>query len=99
MVRSGSGGSGAFVGGDGLIREWVIKDACTLSLLTERRESAPYGLQGGGGGSPGRNRLFRVGQWQALPVKGTVQLRAGDRVRIETPGGGGVGLPEHGSDD
>jgi N-methylhydantoinase B len=93
-VRCGSGGSGARLGGDGLIREWVILQDCQLSLLSERRITAPYGLRGGGAGSCGVNRLCRDGAWQTLPSKGSVALRAGDRIRIETPGGGGFGDPE-----
>jgi len=89
QVRRGSGGDGQFKGGDGLIREWDILAACHLSLLTERRATSPYGLQGGDSGQAGRNHLYRDGQWQALAAKGSWQLHAGDRIRIETPGGGG----------
>ncbi len=88
-VRRGSGGDGLFRGGDGVIREWLIRSDCHLSLLTERRESAPYGLQGGEAASMGRNRLCRNAVWQDLPAKGSWQLKAGDIIRIETPGGGG----------
>jgi len=90
-VRRGSGGNGLFRGGDGVIREWLIRSDCHLSLLTERRESAPYGLQGGATGARGRNRLCRNGIWEDLPAKGSWQLKAGDIIRIETPGGGGFG--------
>jgi len=55
QVRKGSGGEGHFKGGDGLVREWFIRSDCHLSLLTERRTTAPYGLQGGGAGSVGKN--------------------------------------------
>jgi len=89
QVRKYSGGKGLYSGGDGLIREWVVREDCHLSLLTERRVTAPYGLQGGGAGKSGRNRLFREGSWQDLPAKGSWQLKAGDKIRIETPGGGG----------
>ena len=91
-VRSGSGGVGMFDGGDGMIREWIVSADCSVSLLTERRRSAPYGLYGGGSGARGRNRLCRDGEWQELAAKGSRQLQAGDIVRIETPGGGGFGL-------
>jgi len=91
QVRNGSGGQGKFNGGDGLIREWYIREDCHLSLLTERRATAPYGLQGGHAGGIGKNNLCRGGVWQSLPAKGTWQLKAGDRIRIETPGGGGFG--------
>ncbi|MFQ5582644.1 MAG: hydantoinase B/oxoprolinase family protein [Mariprofundaceae bacterium] len=93
-VRPQSGGMGAFRGGDGLIREWEVLEACTLSLLTERRSSAPYGLAGGMPGLAGHNQLYRDGHWQELPAKCTIRLQAGERLRIETPGGGGYGRPE-----
>jgi len=90
-VRNGSGGGGQFKGGDGLIREWFVRKDCHLSLLTERRSTSPYGLQGGDTGASGINRLCRDGVWQDLPAKGSLQLKKGDRIRIETPGGGGFG--------
>ncbi len=61
------------------------------SLLTERRRLAPYGLNGGGNGAPGANYLVSGGRRQRLPGKVNVNLKPGDRVRIETPGGGGWG--------
>jgi len=90
-VRRGSGGEGRYEGGDGLVREWVIQKDCHLSLLSERRETVPYGLQGGDAGDTGKNCLYRDGAWQSLPSKGSWQLKAGDHIRIETPGGGGFG--------
>jgi len=74
-----------------LIREWYVRENCHLSLLTERRVTAPYGLQGGDSGKIGKNSLCRDGVWQSLPAKGSWQLKAGDLIRIETPGGGGFG--------
>jgi N-methylhydantoinase B len=63
-----------------------------VSLLTERRTIAPYGLAGGQPGATGRNTLIRAdGSEHPLPAKGTLTLAAGDRLRIETPGGGGWG--------
>ncbi|MBL4775009.1 MAG: hydantoinase B/oxoprolinase family protein [Mariprofundus sp.] len=91
-VRRGSGGEGKFQGGDGMIREWLVRRDCHLSLLTERRSTAPYGLQGGEVGSMGRNRLCRDGEWSDLAAKGSWKLKAGDIIRIETPGGGGFGV-------
>lgn len=90
-VREGSGGAGAFSGGDGLVREWSVLEDCHLSLLTERRSSRPYGLAGGEAGRSGVNSLWRNGQWRSLPAKGSFALKRGDRIRIETPGGGGFG--------
>ncbi len=93
-VRKNSGGDGRFKGGDGLIREWEVLEDCHLSLLTERRNTAPYGLAGGQSGQSGSNRLWRNGGWEGLPAKGSWQLKAGDIIRIETPGGGGFGSVE-----
>jgi len=90
-VRKESGGEGRFKGGNGLIRQWEVLQDCHLSLLTERRNSVPYGLSGGKPGQAGRNRLCRNGVWSELSAKGSWQLKAGDIVRIETPGGGGFG--------
>jgi len=91
-VRRGSGGAGLFTGGNGMIREWLVRSDCSVSLLSERRRSAPYGLSGGDSGARGRNRLCRAGEWQDLAAKGSWQLKAGDMIRIETPGGGGFGI-------
>ncbi|MDQ6958652.1 MAG: hydantoinase B/oxoprolinase family protein, partial [Mariprofundaceae bacterium] len=90
-IRRGSGGAGACCGGDGIIREWEALAACEMSLLTERRETQPYGLNGGGSGQAGKNSLYTRGQWERLPAKCTRTLHPGDRLRIETPGGGGYG--------
>jgi N-methylhydantoinase B len=96
-IRFGSGGRGKFIGGDGLVREWEVTQDCHLSLLTERRSSRPYGLAGGEPGQCGRNRLWRDGEWIDLAAKGSLSLRKGDRIRIETPGGGGFGKQDKGA--
>ena len=95
-LRDGSGGAGRHRGGDGLRRVLeVLTDDATASLLTERRTHAPWGLEGGADGAPGRNRLVRAGgQEEPLPAKVTVRLRRGDQLVVETPGGGGFGSPE-----
>ncbi len=90
-VRDGSGGAGAYQGGDGMVREWEVLKPCHLSLITERRRKAPYGLQGGGDGSRGKNLLKRNGVWMELDGKCVIDMQAGDILRIETPGGGGFG--------
>jgi len=90
-VRRGSGGAGRHHGGDGLCREWQAVAACQVSLLGERRRTAPYGLQGGAQGMSGRHSLIRGCETIELPAKLTVQLQPGERLRIETPGGGGFG--------
>ena len=86
-VRRGSGGAGRHRGGDGVIRRYRVLAPCTLVLLTERRRRAPQGAHGGGAGAAGRNLL----NGQPLPAKCRRELKAGDVVSIETPGGGGWG--------
>jgi N-methylhydantoinase B/oxoprolinase/acetone carboxylase alpha subunit len=86
-LRVGSGGKGGFRGGDGVVRELRALEPCRLSLLTQRRALAPRGADGGEDGLPGRNLLNGV----QLPAFATVDLEAGDVLRIETPGGGGYG--------
>jgi N-methylhydantoinase B len=96
-LRRGSGGAGAFRGGDGVIREIEALDEVDFSLLTERRRHPPPGAAGGAAGALGRNSLVRAGSdtADALPSKARGRLRAGDRLRIETPGGGGYGPATH----
>ncbi len=86
-LRVGSGGVGRHRGGDGVVRELRALEPCRLSLLTQRRALAPRGAQGGAGGLPGRNLLNGA----ELPAFTTLDLEAGDVLRIETPGGGGWG--------
>ncbi len=90
-VRSGSGGDGARRGGEGLERVYAFEGAAQVTLLTDRRVHAPYGLAGGGPGGLGRNVLRRGGQERALPGKVTLEVEAGDVLEIATPGGGGWG--------
>ncbi len=86
-LREGSGGAGRRRGGDGVVRELRVLEDCRLSLLSERRTRGPAGAAGGGQGAPGRTLL----NGKELPPKATRQLRAGDVIRVETPGGGGFG--------
>jgi len=91
-VRRGSGGKGRHLGGDGVVREIEVLAPAQMSLLADRRKRAPYGLRGGKEGAVGRDRIIRRnGRKQSIASKGSWQLDAGDRVRIETPGGGGHG--------
>jgi 5-oxoprolinase (ATP-hydrolysing) len=93
-LRRGSGGAGRWPGGDGLVRELEFTAPVTASLLTERRARAPFGLAGGQPGAKGRNLCLRAdGRVEELAGRATVRLAAGDRLRIETPGGGGWGVP------
>jgi 5-oxoprolinase (ATP-hydrolysing) len=82
-IRRGSGGPGEWMGGDGLVREIEFLEETTVSLLTQRRERIPRP-----NGVPGRNLLFRDGRWQELKGTQKIVVKTGDRVRIETPGGG-----------
>ncbi len=86
-LRRGSGGAGRQRGGDGVIRELEALDEMRYSLITERRRHSPPGADGGEPGRPGRNLL----NGEELPAKASGTLSPGDRLRIETPGGGGHG--------
>ncbi|MDX6306871.1 MAG: N-methylhydantoinase [Blastocatellia bacterium] len=91
-IRQGSGGKGRHKGGDGSVREIEVLAPARMSLLSDRRKRAPYGLQGGDDGALGRAFIIRAdGNKEQLRSKGSWDLAAGDRVRIETPGGGGFG--------
>jgi N-methylhydantoinase B len=94
-LRAGSGGAGKHRGGDGIVREMEVLTDATVTLLADRRKSRPYGLAGGEDGAPGRTEILRAdGSTELMPSKGSTRLRRGERVRIETPGGGGWGKPE-----
>ncbi len=91
-LRPASGGTGKHRGGDGIVREVEVLTDAEVTLLAERRTRGPYGLSGGGGGSPGKAFVVRHdGSTQELPAKFNVRLRKGERIRIESPGGGAWG--------
>lgn len=91
-IRKDSGGKGKHKGGDGAIREIETLAPARMSLLADRRKRAPYGLHGGADGEVGRAWIIRRdGRKEKLTSKGSWELNAGDRVRIETPSGGGFG--------
>jgi N-methylhydantoinase B len=90
-LRKGSGGKGKHRGGDGVIREIETLVPARMSILSDRRKRGPYGLQGGVDGTTGKNEIVRRGRSIKIAAKGSHELEAGDRVRIETPGGGGWG--------
>jgi N-methylhydantoinase B len=92
-LRHGSGGQGKHRGGDGLIREIEFLCPARVTILSERRRVAPYGLHGGRPGARGRNLLVRRGEEVELPGKAEIQVEAGDRLSLHTPGGGGWGSP------
>ncbi len=91
-IRNGSGGAGRQRGGDGLVRELTLLEPCSVSLLGQHRREGPYGAAGGEAGRPGAQRLVQAdGRSVELPGVASVDVRAGDRLVIETPGGGGWG--------
>jgi N-methylhydantoinase B len=92
--RSKSGGTGLHRGGDGIVREIEVLTDAQVTLLADRRSRGPYGLAGGADGAPGRTLIIRRdGSAEEIPGKTSVRLHSGERVRIESPGGGGWGGP------
>jgi N-methylhydantoinase B len=93
-LRSKSGGAGLHSGGDGIVREIEVLTDAQVTLLADRRSRGPYGLAGGADAAPGRTLIIRRdGSAEETPGKLSVRLRSGERVRIESPGGGGWGRP------
>ncbi len=91
-IRTGSGGLGKWSGGNGVVREFEFLEPLTVSLLTQHRTTQPYGMDGGGAGASGRQMLLRTdGREELLASSATFAAQRGERVRIETPGGGGYG--------
>ena len=91
-LRTGSGGEGKYRGGDGIVREIEVLADAEVTLLAERRRVRPWGLHGGGEGAAGRALLVaKDGSEKELPGKFNVRLQKGERIRIESPGGGGFG--------
>ncbi|HXM62621.1 MAG TPA: hydantoinase B/oxoprolinase family protein [Terriglobales bacterium] len=91
-LRPGSGGEGKYRGGDGIIREIEVLADAEVTLLSDRHEHGPYGLAGGKDGAPGKAIVIREdGSSQDMPGKFNIRLRKGERIRIETPGGGAWG--------
>ncbi len=93
-VRRGSGGRGRHRGGDGVVRELLFRQSLSLSILSQHRAEGPFGMDGGQPGSPGRQWVVR--QSGAILELGAIdgcEVGEGDRVIVETPGGGGFGPP------
>jgi N-methylhydantoinase B len=91
-LRSGSGGRGQHRGGDGIVRELEVLTNCEVTLLADRRSRGPWGLAGGGDGAPGTATVIRRdGSVETMPGKFSTRLSKGERIRIESPGGGGWG--------
>ena len=93
-LRNGSGGVGKFNGGDGVVRKLEFRKPLTVSILSERRSLAPFGLHGGGDGQRGMNLLHAKGKIVNLLAKNTVDVYDGDCLEIRTPGGGAWGSPD-----
>lgn len=92
-LREHAGGTGRWCGGEGLVREVELLAPARLTLLTERRRRQPYGLAGGEDGAPGENQVRTRDGWEAIGSKSSLELEAGSRFRVVTPGGGGWGAP------
>lgn len=92
-LRPGSGGAGRFRGGEGIVREFEFLAPARVNILSERRRFAPYGLSGGKPGKRGANILVEAGRSRELGSKASLAVKPGDRLVIETPGGGGFGRP------
>ncbi|MCI0455145.1 MAG: hydantoinase B/oxoprolinase family protein [Candidatus Dadabacteria bacterium] len=90
-LRKGSGADGKYKGGDGIVRSYKFLTKAIISLITERRRYAPYGILGGKPGKKGKNILIRNKKSREIPPKATFEVKKGDVLRIETPGGGGWG--------
>ncbi len=91
-IREGSGGDGAHRGGDGVIRRIRFLEPMSVSILSQRRRTRPFGLEGGGDARPGANRIIRAGgATEPLEACDRAEMAAGDAIEIETPGGGGFG--------
>jgi N-methylhydantoinase B len=88
-LRERSGGDGLHRGGDGLVREFQFLEPCKVTILAGRRQSKPPGVAGGEPGQSGRDRMWVNGRWVVLKSAGTIQAEPGQRLRMETPGGGG----------
>jgi N-methylhydantoinase B len=96
-LRPNSGGSGQHAGGDGIVREIEVLTDAQVTLLADRRSRGPYGLAGGGDGAPGRTVVIRLdGSEEIIPGKSSTRIHSGERIRIESPGGGGWGSSKEG---
>jgi N-methylhydantoinase B len=96
-LRADSGGKGKFCGGDGIVREIEVLADCDVTLLADRRVRGPWGLAGGSEGQPGTALIARIdGSIEQMPGKFSTRLFKGERIRIETPGGGGWGIQSAG---
>ncbi len=94
-LRDGSGGEGEHRGGDGIVREIEVLADSTVTILSDRCTLRPYGLAGGDEGAAGKTSVVRLdGSVERLSGKSSARLKRGERVLVETPGGGGWGSRE-----
>jgi len=93
-IRSGSGGRGLHRGGEGIVREYEFLTPADVTILSDRRERGPYGLAGGQPGACGKNSLLRGPRSIPIPGKARFEVKPGDVLRIESPGGGSYGKPD-----
>src|SRR5699024_3686481 len=94
-IRAGSGGAGRHRGGDGLTRRIRFNEPMTVTILANRRHTAPFGLDGGNPGERGETRILRAdGSIQTLDYAQAVDLAPGDAIEVRTPGAGGFGKSE-----
>lgn len=93
-IREGTGGAGRFRGGDGIVREIELLSDAEVTIISDRRRFGPYGLAGGKPGRAGTNQVQRGGITEELPGKVHLDAAAGERIRVETPGGGGFGTAD-----
>ena len=93
LVRRGTGGSGEYRGGDGLQRDVTVLGEAVITVLSDRRIHRPWGVQGGGAGTPGENVLIELDREVAMPSKFSTRSAPGVTISIRTPGGGGFGSP------
>jgi N-methylhydantoinase B len=93
--RPGSGGRGLHTGGDGIVREIEVLTDAQVTLLADRRSRGPYGLSGGSDGTAGRTTIVHLdGSEEEIPGKTSVRLRSGEKIRVESSGGGGWGTTD-----
>ena len=93
-IRNGSGGAGAYPGGNGVVRKLEFRAPMSAAILSNNREGAPFGLCGGSPGQPGQNGIVRLsGTIENHGGALATDMEAGDVLIIETPGGGGYGSP------
>jgi 5-oxoprolinase (ATP-hydrolysing) len=95
-IRKNSGGKGKYKGGDGVVRMLEFLEPLSISLLTQHRLNGPFGIKGGLAGKAGRQRLVHPGgeELELASICG-LEVFPGDRLILETPGGGGYGSPGH----